>query len=586
MRLLTHQIFKVILFTYLLLAVGMSFSYAQRKKNKTKVQEAPTAKKDDRQSAAAESYFMEGLRYSMTEDKVKAISSFDQALRLDPNNAAAHYKLAEVFLEQEKYELAQSHAGKAVGLDKSNEWYYMLLAETQLRAGNANEAAATVETMLTKTKASPHNYVKLAQLYLQLNQTDKALLALNKAEKALGVDEGIVELKQRLYLGQQKITEAIAEGEKLVAHFPEQSAYALRQAQLLLNVQRQGEAQKYLNTYLEKHPDDPQAIYLLAKTYEAQEQYGKANEQLLKSFHSPELDIQMKIQEMAKLIGQLPDPALEKSLPQLARAIQEAHPKDAQAYAIHGDYLIAVNQKAAARSQYLKALALDESNFSVWQNVLSLGLELGRYDSVAREAEEALALFPNQSAIYYFSGSAHLSLNQFDEAVQALEQGKRLAASNNQLVSIFNSHLGDAYNGLERYDLSDASYEAALSYNPNNPYILNNYSYYLALRKDKLSLALSMSKKLIELHPDNPNYLDTHAWVLYQLKQYDQAKKHLETALQHADDNDGTILEHYGDVLYRLGRPEEAVLQWQKAKEKNSTSVLIDKKIKDKKLYE
>ncbi|MBW3545053.1 MAG: tetratricopeptide repeat protein [Bacteroidetes bacterium] len=224
MRLLTHQIFKVILFTYLLLAVGMSFSYAQRKKNKTKVQEAPTAKKDDRQSAAAESYFMEGLRYSMTEDKVKAISSFDQALRLDPNNAAAHYKLAEVFLEQEKYELAQSHAGKAVALDKSNEWYYMLLAETQLRAGNANEAAATVETMLAKTKASPHNSVKLAQLYLQLNQTDKALLALNKAEKALGVDEGIVELKQRLYLGQQKITEAIAEGEKLVAHFPEQSA--------------------------------------------------------------------------------------------------------------------------------------------------------------------------------------------------------------------------------------------------------------------------------------------------------------------------------------------------------------------------
>ncbi|MBW3545054.1 MAG: tetratricopeptide repeat protein, partial [Bacteroidetes bacterium] len=187
----------------------------------------------------------------------------------------------------------------------------------------------------------------------------------------------------------------------------------MRQAQLLLNVQRQAEAQKYLNTYLEKHPDDPQAIYLLAKAYEAQEQYGKANEQLLKSFNSPELDIQMKIQEMAKLIGQLPDPALEKSLPQLAMAIQEAHPEDAQAYAIHGDYLIAVNQKAAARSQYLKALALDESNFSVWQNVLSLGLELGRYDSVAREAEEALALFPNQSAIYYFSGSAHLSLNQF-----------------------------------------------------------------------------------------------------------------------------------------------------------------------------
>ncbi len=586
MRLLSHRIFKMIILTYLLLAVGMSFSYAQKKNKKENVQEAKSLQKDDHQSAAAENYFMEGIRYAMTEDHVKAISAFDQALRLDPNNAAAHYKLAETLLQQEKYEIALNHAGKAVALDKSNEWYYMLLAETQLRAGNAPDAAATVESMLARTEASPHNYVKLAQLYLQMNQTDKALSALNKAEKSLGVDEGIVELKQRLYLGQQKVNEAIAEGEKLVQHFPQQSTYALRQAQLLINVQRQNEAQKYLTSYLEKNPEDPQALYLLAKTYEAQEQYGKANEELLKSFTSPELDIQTKIQEMAKLIGQLPDPSLEESLPKLAQAIKEAHPEDARAYAISGDYLIAVNQKASARNQYIKALALDESNFNIWQNVLSLGLELGRYDSVAQEAEEALTLFPNQSALYYFSGSANLSLNQFDEAVQALEQGKRLAASNNQLMSIFNSHLGDAYNGLKRYDLSDAAYEAALAYNPNNAYILNNYSYYLALRKDKLQLALDMSKKLVELHPDNPNYLDTHAWVLYQLKQYDKARKHLETALQQAGENDGTILEHYGDVLYRLGRPEEAVAQWQKAKEKNSTSALIDKKIKDKKIYE
>lgn len=586
MVLLSNRILRISLLTYLLLAVGMSFSYAQKKNKKDPVKLQARNQSEQKHAGAIEGYFMDGIRHSLTEDYEKASSAFEQVIRLDPKNAAAHYKLAEIFMNQDKYERAITHAKEASALDKSNEWYYMLLAEAHLRSGNPTEAAATVETMLNKTSASPQNYLKLAQLYLQQNQLDKALTALNKAEKFLGIDEGIVELKQRIYLTQNKTTEALKEGEKLIEHFPTENVYALRQAQMLINVQRQSDAQKYLTAYLEKNPDDPEAIFLLAKTYEAEKQYDKASDQLLKAFASSGLSIEPKLQEMAQLISHLPDPKLEKSLEQLTNAIKEAHPKDARAYAIAGDYLIAINKKPEARAQYRKALSLDESNFNIWQNVLSLGLELGRYDSVAQESEQALMLFPNQAALYYFSGSANLSLNQFNEAVLALEQGKRLATSNKQLTSIFNSHLGDAYNGLKHYDLSDASYEAALAHDPNNAYILNNYSYYLALRKDKLSLAETMSKKLVEQHPKNPNYLDTHAWVLYQMKQYDKSRLFLEKAMEHAGENDGTIIEHYGDVLYRLGRQEEAVKQWQRAKEKNSTSDLIDKKIKDKKLYE
>ncbi|AHM62581.1 Tetratricopeptide TPR_1 repeat-containing protein [Flammeovirgaceae bacterium 311] len=558
----------------------MSFSYAQKKPKKTPVQAAQL------KSGAAADYFMDGVRYSLTDDHAKAIGAFEQSLRIDPKNAAAHYKLAEILLEQSQHEQAVHHARQALALDKSNEWYYMILAESHLRAGNPNEAAATVETMMSKTSAPPHNYLKLAQLYLQQNQINKALTALNNAEKVLGIDEEIVALKQRLYLSQNKQEEALAEGEKLVANFPQQNTYALRQAQLLITLERKAEAQKYLKTYLKNNPEDPEALFLMAKTYETAEQHKKGSGELLKAFSSPEMAIEPKLQETANLVQQLPDPELESSLQELTTAIREAHPEDARAYAISGDYLLAVNRKKEARGQYLKALEFDESSFETWQNALTLGLELGHFDSVAQEAEQALTLFPNQAALYYFSGAANLSLNQYDDAVLALEQGKKLAASNKQLSSIFHSHLGDAYNGMKRYDLSDAAYEAALAINPNNPYILNNYSYYLALRNDKLPQALEMSKKLVDLEPNNPNYLDTHAWVLYQLKQYDKAKSFLEKALKNADDADGTILEHYGDVLFRLNRKEEAVQHWMKAKAKKSTSELIDKKIQDKKLYE
>jgi tetratricopeptide (TPR) repeat protein len=558
----------------------MSFSYAQKKNKKAPAQAAQS------KSGAAVDYFMDGIRYALTDDNTKAVSAFEQSLRLDPKNAAAHYKLAEILLQQNQYDQAVNHARQALALDKGNEWYYMILAESYLRSGNPNDAAATVEIMLSKTKAPPHNYLKLAQLYLQQNQINKALTALDNAEKALGIDEEVVALKQRLYLNQNKPEEALAEGEKLVSNFPQQNVYALRQAQLLINLERKSEAQKYLESYLKNNPDDPEALFLMAKTYEQQEQQDKAGDELLKAFSSPGMAIEPKLQETAQLISQLPNAGMEEHLLKLTTAIKEAHPEDSRAYAISGDYLLAVNRKKEARSQYLKALEIDESSFEVWQNALTLGMELGRFDSVAKEADQALILFPNQAALYYFSGAANLSLNQYDRAVLALEQGKKLAASNKQLSGIFNSHLGDAYNGLKRYDLSDAAYEAALAINPNNPYILNNYSYYLALRNDKLQKALEMSKKLVELEPENPNYLDTHAWVYYQLKQYDKARNILEKAIKQTNDADGTILEHYGDVLFRLNRKEEAVQQWKKAKAKNSTSELIDKKIQDQKLYE
>ncbi|EJF10771.1 hypothetical protein [Pontibacter sp. BAB1700] len=45
-------------------------------------------------------------------------------------------------------------------------------------------------------------------------------------------------------------------------------------------------------------------------------------------------------------------------------------------------------------------------------------------------------------------------------------------------------------------------------------------------------------------------------------------------------------MEHYGDVLFKLGKRDEAVRQWEKAKLKGEASAFLDRKIKEKKLYE
>jgi len=71
---------------------------------------------------------------------------------------------------------------------------------------------------------------------------------------------------------------------------------------------------------------------------------------------------------------------------------------------------------------------------------------------------------------------------------------------------------------------------------------------------------------------------------LYEMGEYKEAKEWLEKALSHGGDKDGTILEHYGDVLYKLGNTEKALEYWKKAKEKGGASQDIDKKIADKRL--
>src|SRR5690606_28140386 len=43
--------------------------------------------------------------------------------------------------------------------------------------------------------------------------------------------------------------------------------------------------------------------------------------------------------------------------------------------------------------------------------------------------------------------------------------------------------LGDVYNSMKEYERSDQAYEEALRLKPDNDVVLNNYSYFLALRK-------------------------------------------------------------------------------------------------------
>ncbi len=96
----------------------------------------------------------------------------------------------------------------------------------------------------------------------------------------------------------------------------------------------------------------------------------------------------------------------------------------------------------------------------------------------------------------------------------------------------------------------------------------------------RLQKAEKMSKRSIDIEPENSSSLDTYAWIMFLKRDYKTALEYIEKAMENADSerNNAELLEHYGDILFMLGRPDEALEQWKKALEENPDSELLKKK--------
>lgn len=532
----------------------------------------------------AEKYFIEAEKYFILEDYSKAYVLFLKALEIEPQNAAINFKIAETLAKNDEMEKAIGYALKAVELNPKNKYYYLLTAQIYGRQGNYHESTKLYKAMIENVEGTEQHYFDLANLYIMQEQYEEALEAYDKAEEIFGVNDQVVLQKQKIYIKLGDLKKALQEGQKLIDLFPEEPEYYLAQADVLLSNDKIMEAIDYLEQVKTIEPGNAKANMMLADAYKKNDEPEKSRESLSQAFASPVIEVNVKVQIFLSYLNQLPDKEAEEFCRQLAENLVDAHPTDGTVYAVYGDFNFKIQNLKLANEYYLKAIEYGHENFALWRNIIQIALTLQDYASVIEYSDKALESYPNQAILYLFKGTAHFLDKEFEEAITVLEYGKKLASGDLQLLSMITGQLGDAYHSAEKFEKSNEAYQVALDANPDNDHVLNNYSYYLALRKENLALAKKMSTKLVKRNPDSPNYLDTHAWVLYMDGEYAQAKKIIEKALH--KDVSGTIIEHYGDILFKLGDVDGAVKQWQKAKGMDDTSELIDKKIADRKLYE
>jgi len=571
----------------LLVTLGIAqVSHAQRRnKNRDKEVEKVTGKDATSFHLEEETLAAEGMKFMMKDEPAKALPIFEQLVQKSPQDAAGYYLVATALIKLDKLDDGIISSKKAYELDKSNGFYAQQLAELYAKRRKYAEAAQIYETILAKNPGNIQYGIELAAVYVFNEQFDKAIQTYDLLEKSIGVTEEITHQKQQLYLRKNDLEKALAEGKKLIASEPAEVSYRVELAEMLIANDRIADAIVPLEEALKINPDEAQAHVLLADIYRRKGDIQKCNQELKLVFANPNLDVDPKVRVLTGYLLMIKSDSDVADAVLLGKQLAETHPSEPRALAIYGDVLMRGGKRQEARDMYARAARMNGVAFEVWVAVIQLDGALNQIDSMVVHSEKSLETFPNQGLLWYYNGVAHSIKKNYKQAISSLEESLKLV-TDPKLVPVIYGQLGDTYNGLGDNAKSDASYELALKENPDNDQVLNNYSYFLSLRKEKLDLALKMSEKLVKQHQNNATYLDTYAWVLYIRKDYKKAKEFLERALADTSAVSGTIIEHYGDVLFKLGEQENAVAQWKRAKKMGETTELLDKKIATGTLHE
>ena len=511
-------------------------------------------------------YFSNGLQSKYREDTEGAIRNFEQALRFMPDDAASMFELSEQYYNAGRLEEAFQMIQQAASIDPENKWYQMRLGLFYRNREQYNDFAALYESLTQKYPEDPDILGELIDVYLATEQYNKALQKMDKLEQLLGPNDFITEHRLNIYKQQGNEKKVIAELERLIGQNPENTRYYGMLAQVYAENGKEKEALRTYEKIKEIDPDDPYINISLLEFYEKNGDKEKAFNELVAAIRNKKLDLTTKsnvydywMQKNQNSVN------VNVQARQCGEAFIEAHPDSKLGYLILGSYYIIVENAVKSKELYQKALAIDSTDFYGWQNLIISESRLNENEAVRNHAVAALKYYPMQPVFYWYAGVASAVLENNDDAVTYLEKGRRYTSDKLQMAE-FDAFLGDLYHQQGDEEKAFAAYDRTLRNNPDNALVLNNYAYYLSLKGERLDEALQMAVRANELVPDNVYYLDTHAWVLYKLGRYQEAEKLMKRCLSLDKNPSSANLQHYGDILQKLGRESEAKEYWERAK--------------------
>lgn len=529
--------------------------------------------------------FFDGLHAKIVRNTALATGFFQRIITLDPANDAAMYELATIFYSNNQDRDAEIQARNAVTVRPENKWFWLLLSDIYKRTNDVSQLVPVIDELISLDPDNQNHYFDKANALIIQNKISEANEVYNKIEKIYGLSNELSEARQRGFIRQGKPEKAAAELEKQVQANPGDLNSLLNLADIY---NRSGDSERSLEVLNKAKTIDPGNVLVrlsLADTYRALKRYDDAFIELKQAFDNSTFSIDEKVRIILSFFPQFADVKAREQAHELASILTNVHPQDPKSFAVYGDVLFQQQKYDEATRAYRQALKLNDRVYQIWEQLIRIELNSGKYQGAISDGEEAISIFPNQAALFVLTAMAYAQTQQHEKAVSFLKNAASLESEDKEILIQIFSGLGDSYNALKLYSLSDDAYEKALEINPENSYTLNNYAYYLSVRGENLDKAEKMSKLSNKLEPGNPSFEDTYAWILFKLKKYKDALSWIEKAISNSSSSSAVQFEHYGDILFHLAEKEKALQQWQKARAIGGSDKL-EQKINAKKYIE
>lgn len=573
--------FTHLFFLIFILSAALNPGFAQKmlSKKEAKIQENKT--KTSR-------YFIEGEKALVLGDLEKAYFYLQRSLEFSPEEPAINYKIAEVLVRSEQAEKALPYAEKATLADPDNKYYALMVAEIYTNLNQPLKAAEILDRLTSDGENNQQYNLDLASIYLNAGEFDKALVVLDRAEEYFGIREPFTVQKQRIYLRKNDLPNAIREGEKLIEAFPGNPNYVLNLVEILYNNARLNEALTLVTGEIEKYPNQPELQMAAYTLHKEKGELAQANAYLISAFESPDLDGEVKAKTFKSMLSEMQTSQRDGLLDQMEALMLELNVGDAMVLEVIGDRKKMNSDMESAMDFHKRSLQIQAKNAPLLEQVIlnSFG-DNPDFAEVETYTIMGVDEFPEAPEFWFYDGVVKSARKKDSVAVISLEKAIELNKSGNpQLDQVAFGSLANSLYNLGKKDSAFIYFDKALNLNPGDEQVLNNYAYFLSLEKRDLEKARTMAEKVVKKHPKNATYLDTYAWVLFQMGSYEEAFQYMDAAIQNEPEPSGVMLEHYGDILFHLGKTSEAMTWWKKAEGSAEASEKLTQKIKDGKYHE
>ena len=503
-------------------------------------------------------YTLIGELYWSLDEEDKALDALKRVAESDGAADKAHFQLAQLYYQKNKFREAAAAARKAYDLNQKSPDYAGLLAKSLLRIGRTQEAldiykkAIGVKDAATD-KDDPEEPGKEALPFspLLFDYAD-ALVSAGRYDEATKVVEPVLKIVRKdsaAYLNLVRI-----------------NVDALR---------RSGKRDDAVRTLEEalKGQDVSESLpilYALAETYEEMLRFDKAvetYEEALTAIVNPDGTVTgaqnkqnaglmlRRIATAHRMAGKR-----DKALETFERIRKLLGPEDTLADRLTIDVLMNEGKNKEALEAATAAMKRfpDERTFKLFQ--AQAAGKLGDMATAEATLKTLLKNGPEDADIYLFWSSVQLEANQLKQAEETVR--KAILIDPNDIGPLIT--LSIIQERQNKFKDSETTLRRALEIDPDNATVLNNLGYFLADRSDRIPEAETLIRRAVNIEPTNGSYLDSLGWVLFRQGKVQEAQKYLEMAAMYSP-RSATIHDHLGDLYKKQGQTDKARAKWEEA---------------------